>query len=155
MGVAIEPRTLHLIDIENVLGAPRPTCAHVRTCHEWYRPLIHPTDHVVVAFNHGAFAAVAWEWPGARLLVRSGPDAADNALIDVLTHERVEDRFQAVTLASGDGIFTDHVARLGDWGVSVTVVSRPEALARRLQLAAATILPFELAQGLRHSDGTA
>jgi hypothetical protein len=137
-----ECRAIHLVDIENLIGLARPALADVAACHEAYRPLIRNHDLVVVAFNHGAFQAVAWGWPNARRLVRSGENGADHALLDVLTYERVEQRFRSVIVASGDGIFTEAVARLGALGISVTVVSRPEALSRRLRLAARHTLDF-------------
>lgn len=133
-------RTLHLVDIENLTGLARPGLADVVACHEAYPSLVGDHDHVVVAFNHGAFSAVAWGWPDARLLMRSGKNGADQALLDVLTHERVEERFGAVVVGSGDGIFTEAVARLGGLGIAVTVVSRPEALSRLLRMAARHVL---------------
>jgi hypothetical protein len=131
-----ECRAIHLVDIENLIGLARPALADVAACHDAYRPLIRGHDLVVVACNHGAFPAVAWGWPNARRLMRSGENGADHALLEVLTHERVEERFRTIVVASGDGIFTEAVARLGGLGVSVTVVSRPEALSRRLRMAA-------------------
>ena len=133
-------RALHLVDIENLIGHARPTLAEVASCYEAYRSWIGDHDLVVVACNHGAFPAVAWGWPGARRLVRSGQDGADRELLDVLAFERVEDRFKSVGVACGDGIFTDAVAWLGGTGVSVTVVSRSGALSRRLRMAARDIL---------------
>lgn len=133
-------RALHLVDIENLTGQARPTVEEVVGCYHEYKALIRGHDLVVVACNHGAFPAVAWGWPDARRLLRSGENGADTALLEVLRHERVEERFEAVIVASGDGIFTEAVARLGALGVPVTVVSRPEALSRRLRLAARHVL---------------
>jgi hypothetical protein len=135
-------RALHLIDIENLIGLARPMLTDVVACNEAYRPLIGDRDLVVVACNHGAFLAVAWGWPHGRLLMQSGENGADHALLDVLMGERVEQRVTAVVVASGDGIFANSVARLGSLGVAVTVVSRPEALSRRLRLAARHVLEF-------------
>jgi hypothetical protein len=140
MLIETHPRALHVVDIENLLGCARPTVAEVGACYEAYRPLVGPHDLVIVACNHGAFASVAWAWPGARLLVRSGEDGADMALLDVLASERVEKRFKAVAVASGDGIFAEAVSHLGGLDVTVTVVSRPESLARRLRMAARHVL---------------
>ena len=137
-------RAIHLIDIENLLGLPRPTLAEVRAGYEAYFGLVGDTDLVVIAFNHGAFSAVAWGWPNARRLMRSGENGADHALLDVLRYERVEQRFEAVVIASGDGIFAEAVARLGGLGVDVTVVSRPEALSRRLRMAARHVLEVSM-----------
>lgn len=77
-------------------------------------------------------------WGGARprFVVGSGVNGADLALLEVLREERIEERFDRVVVASGDGIFTDAVARLGAAGVEVTVVARSGHCARRLQMAA-------------------
>ena len=79
---------------------------------------------------------VGWEWRRARYVVRSGPDGADLALIDVIREERVNERFRHVVIGSGDGIFADVASLLGLAGVQVTAVSRPESLSSKLRLAA-------------------
>jgi hypothetical protein len=138
-------RRLHLIDIENLVGCPRPTTAEASACREAYNEhaTVGPDDLVVVACNHGAAFAVGLGWSGARLLLRSGPDGADLALLDVIAHESVEDRFAAIVVASGDGCFANAVARLGGLGLDVTVVSTGRALSRRLALAAKHVVLFE------------
>jgi len=132
-----QERTLHLIDIENLTGSSSPTPEQVRECRDLYETtFVSEFDLVVIACSHHAFPAVGWEWPKARQILRSGHNGADLALLDVIALERVSERFDSVIVASGDGIFTAAVARLGAAGVSVTAVSRPESLARALQLAA-------------------
>jgi len=84
---------------------------------------------------------VAFEWPGARHLRRSGHDGADLALIEILTGESVAERFAAVIVASGDGLFAGPVARLGADGVVVTVVANRRSLSRQLALAARRLVP--------------
>lgn len=131
-------RTLHLIDIENCAGKPIPSGDEVEAIRHWYEKHVGvgEADHVVVACNHLAAPEVAFAWPGARLLLRSGPDGADLALLDVVRHERVAERYTRITLASGDGCFAPAVARLIEAHVTVTVVSRPCALSKHLRLAA-------------------
>ncbi len=138
-------RRLHLIDIENLLGCPRPTDAAATGCCEEYkdRASVQGDDLVVVACNHGAGAQVGFGWPEARLLLRSGPDGADRALLDVLKTESVEERFDAVVVASGDGRFAEAVARLAGLGIEVTVISNRRALSRRLELAATRVVLFD------------
>lgn len=132
-----DERSLHLIDIENLTGSPSPSPADVRWYQLAYAALhVGPTDQVIVACSHHAAPSVRWEWRRARHLWRSGANGADLALLDVIDKERVAERFDSVVLASGDGIFTDAVARLGAQGVDVTVVSRPESLSRSLMMAA-------------------
>ena len=136
-------RTLHLIDVENLTGSPSPSPENVRWHQLAYEALhVGPTDLVVIAYSHHAAPSVRWEWRRARHLWRSGKDGADSALLQVIAQERVAERFDSVVLASGDGIFTDAVARLGTQGVEVTVVSRPESLSRSLRMAAKSYILF-------------
>lgn len=130
-------RTLHLIDIENLTGSASPTSLEVGLCRELYEAtFVGESDLVVIACSHHAFPAVAWEWPRARHLLRSGENGADLALLEVIALEGVSERFGSVVVASGDGIFADCAARLGAAGVHVTAVSRADSLSRTLRLAA-------------------
>lgn len=136
-------RSLHLIDIENLTDSPSPSAAEVRQCWHHYEVVpVGPHDQFVIACSHHAAPSVGWAWPRGRRLWRSGENGADLALLEVIAQERVEERFKSVVLASGDGIFTDAVARLGAQGVDVTVVSRPESLSRSLMLAASSHIFF-------------
>lgn len=74
------------------------------------------------------------------LRVRSGENGADLELLDVIEREGIEHRFDELALVSGDGIFTDAVARLGACGVKVTVAAWPESLSKCLRLAASKIV---------------
>lgn len=131
-------RTLHLIDIENLLGEPRPAAqlvSQARTAYE-AEVVVAENDLVVVACNHGCALDVGLAYTGARMVVRSGPDGADLALLEVLDEHDVKSRFDAVVIASGDGIFTQAVSALAAVGLPTLVVSRPESLSRSLRLAA-------------------
>ena len=86
----------------------------------------------IVACSHHAAPTVAFAFPSARHLWRSGPNGADLALLDVLENERVDERFERVTICSGDGIFAASAAWLAGADVDVTVVSLPGHLAARL-----------------------
>lgn len=135
---AASPRTIALIDIENLAGTPTPTteqCHQVRKCLEDIVAGAEPAL-VVVACSHIAAATVSYAWPHGRRLWRSGPNGADSALLDVIANEHLDVRFSRVIIASGDGIFTDAVAALAANGVRVEVVSRPDSLAKRLRMAA-------------------
>ncbi|MDQ3483966.1 MAG: NYN domain-containing protein [Actinomycetota bacterium] len=131
-------RALHLIDIENLLGEPRPVADSVRRARSAYEThvLVGEHDLVVVACNHGCALDVGLAYSDARLVVRSGHDGADLALLDVLSEHDLRDRFDAVVVASGDGIFAEAVAALGGMGLAALVVARPESLSRMLRLAA-------------------
>jgi hypothetical protein len=135
-------RRLHLMDIENIVGCARPTRQEVETfrCRYAELGLFKPGDHLVLACNHGAALEVIRGWPSGRLLVRSGPNGADEALLGVLVHESVVSRFSEVVLCSGDGIFTEAVAGLTSIGLVTTVVSRAGALATRLMRVASSVV---------------
>jgi hypothetical protein len=94
----------------------------------------------IVACSHHAARTVAFAFPAARRLWRSGRDGADLALLDVLQHESVHQRFGRVTICSGDGIFAETAAWLAGVEVHVTVVSKKGHLAARLELAARTVI---------------
>jgi hypothetical protein len=130
-------RGLHLIDVENLLGTTEPGPAQARDLRARYLLLVGVgiLDHVVIASSHRALKSTGGWWPGARYLVRSGPDGADLELFDVMDSERIAERFCRVTIASGDGGFAPGAASLVTAGCHVTVVSRRAALSRQLALA--------------------
>jgi hypothetical protein len=140
-------RAVHLLDVENLMGAARPATSDVQTMMSHYRERV-PTggmDQYVAAVNHGAMVTVGLALAGIQLLVRSGPDGADRALGEVIRLDHLDDRFERVVIGSGDGIF----AELADWlsrrGALVVVVSRPDALNRRLRRTASQVIELDLA----------
>jgi len=140
-------RQLILIDIENLTGTPSPTCDEVQTAKAGLRQVVPGFDDAqhVVACSHHAVPTVAFAFRGTRHLWRSGPDGADLALLDVLENERVDERFERVTICSGDGIFAASAAWLAGADVDVSVVSLQGHLATRLQLAARSVILLPLA----------
>lgn len=131
-------RSIHLVDVENLVGAPNPRPDEVRTVGSLFDEVagIAAGDQTVIASSHYCAKEVWFGWdPAARRLVQSGPDGADLALLAVVAHERLAERFTRVVIGSGDGIFAEAASRLQQAGLSVTVVSRPEGLSRRLQFA--------------------
>src|SRR5262249_4749247 len=102
-------------------------------------------DQVVVASNHLTWLNAALGWPRARYRVRSGPDGADLALLDVLRYENVAGRFTHVAIGSGDHLFAGEAARLAAPGGWVTVVSRRRSLSPRLALAAREVIFLDTA----------
>jgi hypothetical protein len=134
-------RGLHLIDIENLAGAARPSFEQIRDAQRSYagRLAFGPNDHFVVASSHLTLLSAALGWPHARYRVRSGPDGADLELLDVLGYEDVAARFSRVMIGSGDGAFARPAADLAAAGVPVTVISRRESLSGRLASAAGNV----------------
>jgi hypothetical protein len=133
-------RTLHLIDIENLAGTGRPHRHQVRALYSTYclRVGLGAMDQVVVACSELTIREAGYCWPGARCLIRPGPDGADLDLLAVIEQERVAERFSHVAIASGDGVFTMAAVGLAAAGCQVTVVSRRAGLSKRLALVAAS-----------------
>ncbi len=123
-------RTLHVVDIENLAGAPIPSLGQVSEVQGRYVASLGfgADDQVVMAASHLGLLNAALGWPHARYRVRSGPDGADLELLDVLLHEDVAGRFTHVAIGSGDGVFGQAAGLLANRGVWVTVVSRRDSL---------------------------
>jgi hypothetical protein len=140
-------RRLHLVDIENLAGASRPTLAQVRESLGLYVDCLAfgAMDQVEVASSHLTLLNAALGWPHARYRVRSGPDGADLALLDVLRHDNVAGRFTDVAIGSGDHLFAEDAAYLAAQGVWVTVVSRRDSLSPLLARAAHQVIFLDTA----------
>jgi NYN domain len=135
-------RRLVLVDIENMAGGACLTAQPVLRVKQRLGELLSlgVHDQVVIGTSHIGLVEVGCNWQGARRVVRSGPNGADLALLDVLD-ERISDRFEEVVLASGDGIFACAVATLATRGVPTTVVGRCRGtVAKTLQLAASRVV---------------
>jgi hypothetical protein len=130
-------RSLHLIDVENLLGGTAFTEADVAAVRLAYTAVagVVEGDFEIVGSSHFTAPAVWFGWGNARRVVRSGRDGADLALIEILETENVSARFGRVVIASGDQIFAEHAARLHRQGVRVTVVTRRDSLSSQLKLA--------------------
>lgn len=130
-------RTAHLIDIENLVGHSRFGRAEASATRDLYQSLglIRPRDHIIVACNPLRVSEIGHPWPGARLLLGHGPDGADRVLLAALATERLEARFDRIVLASGDGIFTEAIAKVRGARREVVVVGREGSISRRLRLA--------------------
>lgn len=141
-------RRLHLVDIENLAGAPVPGLGRIRQVQGLYakRLPFGAADQVVIASSHLTLLNAALGWPHARYRVRSGPDGADLELLDVLFCENVAARFTHVAIGSGDGVFASAAASLAAAGIWVTAVSRRRSLSPRLALAAQEVLYLDAMQ---------
>jgi hypothetical protein len=141
------PRRLHLIDIENLVGNSRPPSLNaVRRMRDMYADHLAfgAMDQVVVAAScYAALESAAFGWPHARYRAWYGVDGADLALLDVLRHEDIAERFTDVAIGSGDHLFATEAKRLADRGVHVTVVSWRCCLSRRLAEAADDVILFD------------
>ena len=140
-------RRLHLVDIENLVGDSLPSLRQVREARGLYADSLAfgSMDQVEVASSHLTLLNAALGWPHAHYRIRSGPDGADLALLEVLRHEDVAKRFTHVAIGSGDHLFAEQAARLAAQGVWVTVVSRRRSLSARLALAAREVIFLDAA----------
>ncbi len=142
------PRTLHVVDIENLAGTAIPSLGEVSEVQGRYMARLGcgADDQVVMAASHLGLLNAALGWPHARYRVRSGPDGADLELLDVLLHEDVAGRFTHVAIGSGDGVFGAAAAGLVARGVWVTVVSRRDSLASGLARVALDVVYLDAPQ---------
>ena len=136
-------RTLHLLDIENLMGGPHQGAdALEEAIRSYFEAVGHgPEDHVVVACNPALVVTVGRQRQGGRILIGHGPDGADRALLSQLRClDWIASRYDRVIVGSGDGIFTEIVRELVGIGVPVGVISRPQALAHVLARAATFVM---------------
>jgi hypothetical protein len=140
-------RTLHVVDIENLVGTATPTLRQVIEVQDRYLvcPGFGAEDQVVMAASRRGLLNAALGWPHARYRVRSGRDGADLQLLDVLLHENVAGRFTHVVIGSGDGTFGRAAAYLTARGVWVTVVSRRDSLSVHLARAVRDVIYLDTA----------
>jgi hypothetical protein len=93
--IDVRTRTLHLIDIENLLGSSRASAADVEQILGPYRMLVgwQPGNIVNIAANPGLALEFAWDLPiEASVHTASGPDGAGLALLAHAAPEFVERR---------------------------------------------------------------
>jgi hypothetical protein len=142
----LDGRRIILVDIENLVGGGVSEIEVANAALAAINPIIGNEEHdqTVIGVSHFSALASGCARPNARLVMRSGKNGADLALLEVLECENIEERFGQVVLVSGDGIFTESVARLGSCGVRVTVVAREGSLSRRLRMAASESLTCTL-----------
>lgn len=119
-------RTLHLIDLENLLGSAR-RASDVAAAWVAYAAALHldRDDHVVIGTGP-LLAGIAWfalPRAGLRRVVGRGLNGADLVLIqEVQDLGAVARTYQRLVIASGDGLFTDTARRYRAAGLQVIQV---------------------------------
>lgn len=119
-------RTLHLLDVENLVGGVGAGIEAVAPALAAYRRTVEigPDDHVVLGTGTElAFAAKA-AWPGTLLRIGKGVDGADRALLSTLYPEFIASHYHRLVVGSGDHAFAPLVADLRARRVAVLVVVR-------------------------------
>jgi hypothetical protein len=131
----ISSRTLHLVDLENLLGDPRAGAATALATFDAYLDAAgwRPDDHVIVATNPWLMTKIAFDLPvpASRHAVH-GRDGADTMLLSLAPTDLVVKRYGRLVIGSGDGIFTGRARAVHEGGVAVDVVARPDGCSTRL-----------------------
>ena len=126
-------RTLHLVDLENLVGDPVADGAAALDALDRYLTTAgyRDGDHVVLAANPGLLRAVVFDLPvPCNAHAVTGADAADLMLLDQAEPAFVAARFGRLVVGSGDHEFLTTALAVRDLGVPVVVVSRRGSLAR-------------------------
>jgi hypothetical protein len=142
-------RTLHLVDLDNIVQGP---------CHpERVVPMLdqllavgdyHVGDHVVIGAERVLATAVAFDLPaGSRLLVACGADGADRRLLEAADESFVATHYDRVVIGSGDHAFAPLARALCLRDVQVDVVAHLASLSRALRRAAQVVRLLELPVG--------
>ena len=129
-------RTLHVIDIENLVGGTAVGAAAVGPALAAYRctVAVRPDDHVELGSGPTLAVAAGLAWPGARLRVDHGANGADRVLLDALTPDFIATHYDRVVIASGDHAFAPLAVALRSRRVAVmTIVRDRTTLARDLR----------------------
>lgn len=138
-------RTLHLVDVENLMGADHerieitvPSVLAYLLAVRWRRG-----DHVVLAGQPGHVLALGLGLPVPHLCLVAypGADGADRRLTDHDTAEHIGERFDRLALGSGDHHFVPMARRVRALGVEVVVAHRPGSLHHELATAASRSVP--------------
>ena len=145
-------RSVHLIDIENLCCESNPTTEHVRQARDAYFQKTQPGDNdlfFVTVSSKSNLEAAVFGWGQASFSCQEGHDGADILLAKMMLEDDLENRFDKVYLASGDGGLAPFARSLMNKGVEVQVVAVPRALSVQYRLMGADVsylwLDFELA----------
>ena len=132
-----------LVDLENIIGGAAMTVDEAA----WGRAIlelllaIRPDEHVIIGACEKGHLNTKLAWAGARVVgTGTGPDAADEALIEVLEDEELGERFTEIVLVTGDHGFAETVRSLVGEGTPVTVASWRGGLSPLLVAAASGVI---------------
>ena len=129
-------RSLHLLDLENLVGDPCAAEPLVRETLTRYLRVARwrDGDHVYIASNPGLMYKVAFDPPvPCNAHATRGPDGADVMLLSLAPPELIVRRYARLVIGSGDGIFAARANAARDLGVDVLVVARAGSCSSRLR----------------------
>ena len=134
VGSVATPRTLHLIDIENLVGCGKVTAEAVAQVRRRYMSasMAQVNDTYCIAAHPMNRNALLEGWRGASYLYRKGKDGADQALLNLYWGLKAPEKFQRIVLGSGDFIFWQLVEDARQIGIKVEVLARQESCSRLL-----------------------
>jgi hypothetical protein len=124
---SVATRTLHLVDIENLVGGPEATGDEVIDTFERYLDAAawEAGDLVYVAANPWLAQEFAWRLPvQCNVHTAHGHDGADLALLAHCAPEFVGRRAGRLVIGSGDHAFIGRAVAARALGVGVLVVAR-------------------------------
>lgn len=128
---------LHIIDVENLLGAPRFSrheVADLRPVYDAVSGASNPAHYLVGTSAAQSLVEAGLGWGQGQWVFSRGKDGAERAMLAEVTLATAI-RYERVVIGSGDGIFADLAASLQSMGVQVRVVSRRRSLSRALSMA--------------------
>lgn len=139
-------RTLHLVDLENLLGDRREDeialegLRHYLVVAGWAEG-----DHVMVAAHPEIVRQIGFAPPvPSNLHAARGDDAADVMLLAHAPVELITRRYDRLVIGSGDGIFLNRARAARELRVGVLVVARADGVADRYRRWSFPIQPFDL-----------
>jgi len=142
-------RLIRLIDIENLTGSATVSRASAGHVADAVNSVVATScyDLTVVAASHRNGLAAGLAYPGARLVCKSGPNGADEALATAFADQPHLEGFDGVVIGSGDGFFVAVAEQARARGLQVIVVARSRGLSRQLAAVADVIalLPNDIA----------
>ncbi len=140
----VSGRTLHLVDIENLCGDPRPErprdwLGWYMLASQWRRP-----DITRIAANGALAKRLAFEIEEMPHSIRSanGLDGADRRLVPNLDGAFIAERFDRLSIGSGDSYFCDLAVDAVRSGVAVEVISRRDSLSGALAAVVDDVYPL-------------
>ena len=134
LGSSAEPTTLHLIDIENLVGFGKVTAESVALVRRRYMSASKAgvNDTYCIAAHPMNRKALLEGWRGASYLYRKGKDGADQALLNIYWGLQSPEKFQRIVLGSGDFIFWQLVEDARRVGITVEVLARKGSCSKLL-----------------------
>ncbi len=130
----ITGRTLHLVDLDNLIGVPALHSPALVLGRYLDRAGWCPADIVLLAGAGHVMAEVMFDvrWMACRPLVGHGRDGADRRLLDQADPEWVSTRFKRLVIGSGDHAFGSLAHRTRREGLTVEVIARVGSVSGQL-----------------------